>query len=69
MDPIRNPTDGKIPDQYVYVAPRELGRAVSRSRAYIYERINRGDIAARRVAGALRIPLREALAWIERVTE
>ena len=55
----------RIPDSYVYLRPAEVGAAIGRSAGYVFERINRGDLRAVRVDGALRVPLTAALAWIE----
>ena len=61
-------TDSPIPDEYRSVKPRVLAEAIDKSPGYIYARIRTGEIAARMVAGSLRVPVLECLRWIREVT-
>ncbi len=58
-------TSTLLPDTYVWLRPVEVGQAVGRSRAYIFERISRGEIPAKRICGGLRIRLDHAMRWID----
>ena len=61
----RKPRPTSIPDIHQFVTPIDLARAVGRSRSYVYGEMSAGNIHFRLVCGSRRIPLKEALRWIE----
>ena len=49
----------------VWRSPASCGHDIDRSKAFVYQRINSGDIRAHKISGALRIHWTEWRRWVD----